>query len=143
MSAASLRPRGDGNQPELGRHRQGVVVHPTLHDPPVPHPVEGGQEAGASAEGNGPVHALDTALRAALERFHPELARVRLVDYKVRVLNAEAATAARVRVLITSADGLRHWGTVGVSENVVLASAQALADSLEYALLVAASVPAG
>ncbi|MDR7484386.1 MAG: citramalate synthase [Armatimonadota bacterium] len=101
-----------------------------------------GQEAGASAEGNGPVHALDRALRAALERFHPELARVRLVDYKVRVLNAEAATAARVRVLITSTDGQRHWGTVGVSENVVLASAQALADSLEYASLVAAPQPA-
>jgi 2-isopropylmalate synthase len=97
-----------------------------------------GEEAGASAEGNGPVHALDRALRAALERFHPELARVRLVDYKVRVLNAEAATAARVRVLITSTDGARRWGTVGVSENVVAASAQALADSLEYALLAGA-----
>lgn len=102
-----------------------------------------GQEAGASAEGNGPVHALDRALRAALERFHPELARVRLVDYKVRVLNAEAATGARVRVLITSTDGHRRWGTVGVSENVVLASAQALADSLEYALLALAPQPAG
>ncbi len=101
-----------------------------------------GEEAGASAEGNGPVHALDRALRAALERFHPELARVRLVDYKVRVLNAEAATAARVRVLITSTDGTRRWGTVGVSENVVAASAQALADSLEYALLVGAVQPA-
>jgi len=102
-----------------------------------------GQEAGASAEGNGPVHALDRALRTALERFHPELARVRLVDYKVRVLNAEAATGARVRVLITSTDGRRHWGTVGVSENVVVASARALADSLEYALLAAAPQPAG
>lgn len=102
-----------------------------------------GQEMGGSAEGNGPVHALDRALRAALERFHPELARVRLVDYKVRVLNAEAATAARVRVLITSTDGHRHWGTVGVSENVVLASAMALADSLEYALLIGALQPAG
>ncbi len=94
-----------------------------------------GQEAGASSEGNGPVHALDRALRVALERFHPQLAGVRLVDYKVRVLNAEAATAARVRVLITSTDGRQTWGTVGVSENVVQASAQALADSLEYALL--------
>ena len=102
-----------------------------------------GQEAGASGEGNGPVHALDRALRSALERFHPELARVRLVDYKVRVLNAEAATAARVRVLITSTDGHRHWGTVGVSENVVLASTMALANSLEYALLFAAPQPAG
>ncbi|MBM3471058.1 MAG: citramalate synthase [Armatimonadetes bacterium] len=102
-----------------------------------------GQEAGSSAEGNGPVHALDRALRDALERFHPELARVRLVDYKVRVLDADAAAAARVRVLITSTDGHRHWGTVGVSENVVLASARALADSLEYALLIAAPQMAG
>ncbi len=102
-----------------------------------------GDEAGASAEGNGPVHALDRALRAALERFHPGLARVRLVDYKVRVLNAEAATGARVRVLITSTDGRAHWGTVGVSENVVLASAQALADSLEYALLAEVPQPSG
>ncbi len=94
-----------------------------------------GQEAGASGEGNGPVHALDRALRTALERFHPELAQVRLADYKVRVLNAEEAAAARVRVLITSTDGHSTWGTVGVSENVVLASAQALADGLEYALM--------
>jgi 2-isopropylmalate synthase len=102
-----------------------------------------GDEAGASADGNGPVHALDRALRAALERFHPGLSRVRLVDYKVRVLNAEAATGARVRVLITSTDGRTHWGTVGVSENVVLASAQALADSLEYALLAEVPQPLG
>lgn len=101
-----------------------------------------GEEAGASGEGNGPVHALDRALRAALDRFHPELARVRLVDYKVRVLNAEAGAAARVRVLITSTDGQRRWGTVGVSENVVLASAMALVDSLEYALLAGAPQPA-
>jgi 2-isopropylmalate synthase len=100
-----------------------------------------GEEAGASGEGNGPVHALDLALRAALERFHPELARVRLVDYKVRVINASAATAARVRVLITSTDGQRTWGTIGVSENVVRASAQALTDSLEYALQAMASEP--
>ncbi|MDR7419899.1 MAG: citramalate synthase [Armatimonadota bacterium] len=101
-----------------------------------------GEEAGASGEGNGPVHALDLALRAALERFHPELARVRLVDYKVRVIDASAATAARVRVLMTSTDGRRTWGTIGVSENVVLASAQALTDSLEYALQAMAGQPA-
>ncbi len=95
----------------------------------------GGQEEHTAAEGNGPVHALDRALRKAVERFYPEIGRVRLVDYKVRVLNADAATAARVRVLIQSTDGTRTWGTVGVSENVVEASWQALVDSLEYVLL--------
>ncbi|HKV43912.1 MAG TPA: citramalate synthase [bacterium] len=94
-----------------------------------------GEEEHTAAEGNGPVHALDRALRKALERFYPEIRRVRLVDYKVRVLNAGAATAAKVRVLIQSTDGVRTWGTVGVSENVVEASWQALVDSLEYVLL--------
>jgi len=94
-----------------------------------------GREEHTAAEGNGPVHALDRALRKALERFYPEIGRVRLVDYKVRVLNADAATAARTRVLIQSTDGVRTWGTVGVSENVVEASWQALVDSLEYVLL--------
>jgi 2-isopropylmalate synthase len=94
-----------------------------------------GQEEHTAALGNGPVHALDRALRKALERFYPEIGRVRLVDYKVRVLNADAATAARVRVLIQSTDGSRTWGTVGVSENVVEASWQALVDSLEYVLM--------
>ncbi|HEV2439547.1 MAG TPA: citramalate synthase [bacterium] len=97
-----------------------------------------GQEEHTAAEGDGPVHALDRALRKALGRFYPEIQRVRLVDYKVRVLNADAATAARVRVLIQSTDGARTWGTVGVSENVVEASWQALVDSLEYVLLRAA-----
>ena len=94
-----------------------------------------GQEEHTAAQGNGPVHALDRALRKALERFYPEIRKVRLVDYKVRVLNADAATAARTRVLIQSTDGIRTWGTVGVSENVVEASWQALVDSLEYVLL--------
>ena len=94
-----------------------------------------GQEEHTAAEGNGPVHALDRALRKALERFYPAIGKVRLVDYKVRVLNADAATAAKVRVLIQSTDGARTWGTVGVSENVVEASWQALVDSLEYVLL--------
>ena len=93
------------------------------------------QEEHTAAEGNGPVHALDRALRKALERFYPKIRNVRLVDYKVRVLNADAATAAKVRVLIQSTDGTRTWGTVGVSENVVEASWQALVDSLEYVLL--------
>ena len=94
-----------------------------------------GQEEHTAAEGDGPVHALDRALRKALARFYPAIQRVRLTDYKVRVLNADAATAARVRVLIQSTDGTRTWGTVGVSENVVEASWQALVDSLEYVLL--------
>ncbi len=94
-----------------------------------------GVEEHTAAEGNGPVHALDRALRKALDGFYPELRSIRLTDYKVRVLNAEAATAARVRVLIESSDGERTWGTVGVSENVVEASWLALVDSLEYGLL--------
>ncbi|HEV2358296.1 MAG TPA: citramalate synthase [bacterium] len=94
-----------------------------------------GQEEHTAAEGDGPVHALDRALRKALGRFYPAIQRVRLTDYKVRVLNADAATAARVRVLIQSTDGVRTWGTVGVSENVVEASWQALVDSLEFVLL--------
>ena len=102
-----------------------------------------GQEEHTAAEGNGPVHALDRALRKALERFYPEIRRVRLVDYKVRVLNADAATAARVRVLIQSTDGIRTWGTVGVSENVVEASWQALVDSLGYVLLFSRHSTAG
>ncbi len=93
-----------------------------------------GTEEHTAAEGNGPVHALDRALRKALERFYPELRDIRLVDYKVRVLNAEAATAARVRVLIQTTDGQERWETVGVSENVVEASWLALVDSLSYAL---------
>ena len=93
-----------------------------------------GVEEHTAAEGNGPVHALDRALRKALEGFYPELRAIRLTDYKVRVLNADAATAARVRVLIESSDGERTWGTVGVSENVVEASWLALVDSLEYGL---------
>lgn len=88
-----------------------------------------------AADGNGPVHALDRALRKALEGFYPELRVIRLTDYKVRVLNADAATAARVRVLIESTDGEQTWGTVGVSENVVEASWLALVDSIEYGLL--------
>jgi len=92
-------------------------------------------EEHTASDGNGPVHALDRALRKAIEKFYPEIREVRLVDYKVRVLNAEAATGARVRVLIETTDGRDRWGTVGVSENVVEASFFALSDSLEYALL--------
>ena len=88
-----------------------------------------------AADGNGPVNALDNALRKALCRFYPSLAGIRLTDYKVRVLDEASATAARVRVLIRTADGKRSWTTVGVSDNVVGASLDALVDSFEYYLL--------
>ncbi len=87
------------------------------------------------AEGDGPVNALDAALREALVRSFPRLSRVRLTDYKVRILDGVAGTAARTRVLITSSDGKREWGTVGVSENIITASLEALKDSIEYALI--------
>ncbi len=86
------------------------------------------------AEGDGPVNALDAALRKALNGLFPNLADVHLVDYKVRVINSEAATAASVRVVIESRDEDDVWGTVGVHENVIEASWQALVDSIEYKL---------
>ncbi|MFN7955278.1 MAG: citramalate synthase [bacterium] len=93
-----------------------------------------GVEEHTAAEGHGPVNALDNALRKALERFYPEIKSVQLLDYKVRVLKARAGTSARVRVLIESGDGVSKWGTVGVSENIIEASWQALVDSLVYKL---------
>ena len=95
--------------------------------------VEGGQRHEV-AEGDGPVNALDAALRKALETVYPALARMHLLDYKVRVINAQEGTAAKVRVSIESTDGETVWGTVGVSENVIEASWLALADSFHYFL---------
>jgi 2-isopropylmalate synthase len=86
------------------------------------------------AEGDGPVNALDSALRQALVRHYPQLKDVRLTDYKVRIIDSRSGTAARTRVLIESSDGVSEWGTVGVNDNIVEASLQALVDSLEYAL---------
>lgn len=94
----------------------------------------GGHIEHTAAEGNGPVNALDNALRKALERFYPELKDVKLYDYKVRVLTSEKGTGARVRVLIESGDKHEKWGTVGVSHNIIEASYQALVDSIEYKL---------
>jgi len=85
-------------------------------------------------EGDGPVNALDAALRKSLENFYPAIMDVRLIDYKVRVVNAKAGTAARVRVIIESRDKTSIWGTVGVSENIIEASWMALVDSVEYKL---------
>jgi 2-isopropylmalate synthase len=86
------------------------------------------------SEGDGPVNALDAALRKALQALYPRLAEMQLVDYKVRVVNSKAATAARVRVVIESRDQSAVWGTVGVSENIIEASWLALVDSIEYKL---------
>jgi 2-isopropylmalate synthase len=94
-----------------------------------------GQLEHTASEGNGPVHALDGAMRKALEGFYPELREVQLVDFKVRVINAKEATGAMVRVTIESSDGRSRWNTVGVSENIILASWRALVDSVEYKLL--------
>ncbi len=88
-----------------------------------------------AAEGNGPVNALDQAVRKALLPHYPQLEPVHLVDYKVRILDGDAGTAALTRVLIDSSDGQRTWSTVGSSSNIIEASWQALADSLEYVLL--------
>ena len=85
-------------------------------------------------EGDGPVNALDAALRKSLERFYPAIKDVHLIDYKVRVVNARKGTAAKVRVIIESRDKTDIWGTVGVSENIIEASWQALVDSVEYKL---------
>lgn len=88
----------------------------------------------AAAMGNGPVNALDTALRKALTKFYPSLMEMELLDYKVRVLSSGEGTAASVRVLIESGDKKDHWGTVGVSHNVIEASWQAVVDSIDYKL---------
>ncbi len=93
-----------------------------------------GEVLHTAADGNGPVNALDAALRKALGAFYPGIDAVHLVDYKVRILDGGAATAARTRVVIDSADGARTWSTMGSDTNIIAASAAALADSLEYAI---------
>jgi len=88
-----------------------------------------------TAEGNGPVHALDAALRAAITETYPHLADIKLVNYKVRILDEQKASAAVTRVLLETSDGTDTWGTIGVSENVIEASWDALVDSLEAGML--------
>ena len=95
----------------------------------------GGKIEHTAALGNGPVNALDNAIRKALEKFYPQLKEMELVDYKVRVISTGEGTAAKVRVLIESGDNNDRWSTVGVSENIVEASWQALVDSINYKLL--------
>ena len=94
-----------------------------------------GKDRREVAEGDGPVNALDSALRAALVSFYPQLKKIKLTDYKVRILDSTTGTAAKTRVLMQSSDGQEEWGTVGVSANIIEASLQALTDSLKYRLM--------
>ncbi len=94
-----------------------------------------GEKVHTAAMGEGPVNALDNALRKALKRFYPSLAEIELADYKVRVLASDHGTGARVRVLIESSDKVSQWGTVGVSHDIIEASWQALVDSITYKLM--------
>lgn len=108
---------------------------PTLSEATVKLQLPDGTLVHTAGEGNGPVDALNNALRKALEPAYPELRDVHLEDYKVRILDAQAATRAKTRVLIESSDGEDTWDTVGVSENIITASYLALLDSIEYKLL--------
>ncbi|MFF0025000.1 alpha-isopropylmalate synthase regulatory domain-containing protein, partial [Streptomyces sp. NPDC005496] len=100
-----------------------------------------GERIIATAEGNGPVNALDRALRVALERIYPQLAKFGLVDYKVRILEGRHGTDSATRVLISTTDGQEEWSTVGVAENVIAASWRALEDAYTYGLLRAGVEP--
>jgi 2-isopropylmalate synthase len=93
-----------------------------------------GEVLHTAADGNGPVDALDTALRKALGAFYPQIDAVHLVDYKVRILDSEEATGAQTRVIIDSSNGSLEWSTMGSGTNIIAASCQALCDSLEYAI---------
>jgi 2-isopropylmalate synthase len=93
-----------------------------------------GEVLHTAADGNGPVNALDSALRKALGAFYPQLDAVHLVDYKVRILDSEEATGAQTRVIIDSSNGTLEWSTMGSGTNIIAASCQALCDSLEYAI---------
>lgn len=114
-----------GEKPALANHSATATIKIS---------VDGKTEITAE-EGDGPVHALDKALRKALYVFYPNVKKVRLTDYKVRVLDSQSATAAKVRVLITSTDGESEWSTVGVSTDIIEASWLALVDSIEYKLI--------
>ena len=95
-----------------------------------------------TAEGNGPVNAIDTALRQALGDAYPQLARVHLTDFKVRILDGASATGAVTRVLLDASDGTREWTTIGVSSNIIEASWRALEETIVYGLLHASDVDA-
>lgn len=113
------------NEPTINRFNSSAMIKIKVDD----------QEEITAAEGDGPVNALDKALRKALERFYPQIREMKLTDYKVRVLDSQSATAAKVRVLIESADATNVWTTVGVSTDIIEASWKALVDSVEYKLI--------
>ena len=100
-----------------------------------------GELISASGSGNGPVNAIDRALRNGLEKLYPELAELELTDYKVRILEGRLGTGAITRVLVESSDGHGEWSTIGVHENVIAASAMALEDALTYGLIRAGKKP--
>jgi 2-isopropylmalate synthase len=130
----------------LGKHRPFFDLHEyevNIHEPSasginssvvIKISVDG-QEEVTAAEGDGPVNALDKAVRKALERFYPTISEIKLTDYKVRVLDSDKASAAKVRVLIESRDQHESWTTIGVSTDIVDASWRALIDSIEYKLV--------
>jgi len=93
-----------------------------------------GEHEITAAEGNGPVNALDNALRKALSKFYPQISEMHLIDFKVRILEETDGTAAKVRVLLESRDDSEEWTTIGVSENIIEASWHALVDSMQYKL---------
>ena len=131
----------------LGQYQPFFKLHYYTTNGSNPRPEEGvcccaqtkvevdGQIEITAGEGDGPVNALDIALRKALEKFYPLVSQIRLVDFKVRVLDGQAATAAKVRVIIESTDGQMNWTTVGVSADLIEASWIALSDSFEYKLI--------
>jgi 2-isopropylmalate synthase len=125
-------------QPHFERVKYHVGVSSDGSGPPVTEATirlrVNGQDRHEVAEGDGPVNALDAAMRKALNGDFPGLKDMRLIDYKVRVVNSEAGTAARIRVIIESSDHEDVWGTVGVSENIIEASWLALVDAIEYKL---------
>lgn len=100
-----------------------------------------GELISSSGSGNGPVNAIDRALRNGLEKLYPELAELELTDYKVRILEGRLGTGAITRVLVESSDGRGEWSTIGVHENVIAASAMALEDALTYGLIRAGKKP--
>jgi 2-isopropylmalate synthase len=113
------------NEPTLNEVNSSVIIKVRVGD----------QEVLTVAEGDGPINALDRAARKALERLYPAIGDIRLIDYKVRVLDSDKASAAKVRVLIESSDGHESWTTIGVSTDIINASWQALVDAMEYKLL--------
>ena len=122
MEYMTVVERHPGSSPETGEPTSQAIVKVRVDD----------QVMHTAADGNGPVNALDHALRKALLPFYPSLEAVRLTDYKVRIVDQAAGTGAIIRVLINSGDGQRSWSTVGSSENIIEASWTALADSLEF-----------